>query len=306
MRLVFFGSGAFAVPILRALAPWVELVVTQPDRPSGRKMVPTPTPVSEAASELGLPLAKPEKCRDAEFVGRVRSLGADALVVASYGQILSEELLGVAAYGGINFHGSVLPFWRGAAPIQWSIRERCHAGVTVMQMDRGMDTGDIIAVREHPFRSEWDLPTYGELEATLASWSAELAVAWMPRIAVGEYPRTPQDASQATYAPKLKPEDLAVGFDHPAERVYAWLQAARPRPGLWLNTSKGRWKLWRVSPGPEGVPPGLVAEVGPRLVVGFGGRSLVVEEAQLEGKNKVTGAELACGLRLKPGADLLP
>ncbi len=228
MRLVFFGSGAFAVPILRALAPWVELVVTQPDRPSGRKMVPTPTPVSEAASELGLPLAKPEKCRDAEFVGRVRSLGADALVVASYGQILSEELLGVAAYGGINFHGSVLPFWRGAAPIQWSIRERCHAGVTVMQMDRGMDTGDIIAVREHPFRSEWDLPTYGELEATLASWSAELAVAWMPRIAVGEYPRTPQDASQATYAPKLKPEDLAVGFDHPAARVRLAAGGAAP------------------------------------------------------------------------------
>ena len=306
MRLVFFGSGAFAVPILRALAPWIELVVSQPDRPTGRKMVPTPTPVAQAAAELGLPLAKPERCRDQAFVAQVRSLGADALVVASYGQILSEELLGSAAYGGINFHGSVLPYWRGAAPIQWSIRERCHAGVTVMQMDRGMDTGDIIAVREHPFRSEWELPTYGELEATLAEWAAQMALEWMPRIAVGEYPRAPQDSSVATYAPKLRPEDLVVGFDHPADRVYAWVQAARPRPGVWLRTSSGRWKLWRVAPGPEGVPVGTVVETGPRLVVGFAGRSLVVEEAQLEGKNKVTGAELACGLRLKPGADLLP
>ncbi|MCX7799958.1 MAG: formyltransferase family protein [Fimbriimonadales bacterium] len=306
MRLVFFGSGEFAVPILTGLADHVMLVVTQPDRPSGRRMVPAPTPVGRCAQELGLPVEKPERCRAPEFVERVRRMAPDALVVASYGQILSEELLGVAAYGGINFHGSVLPYWRGAAPIQWSIRERSHAGVTLMQMDRGMDTGDIIATREHPFSGVWDLPTYGELEATLAAWSAELAREWMPRIADGDYPRTPQDPRLATYAPKLKPEDLVVGFDHPAERVYAWVQAAHPRPGLWLRTRYGKWKLWRVAPGPEGGRPGEVLEVAKRLAIGFGGRSLLVEEVQLEGKNRVTGAELARGLRLQPGADLLP
>jgi methionyl-tRNA formyltransferase len=306
MRLVFFGSGEFAVPILRSLADHLELVVTQPDRPTGRKLVPTPTPVGRVALELGLPLERPERCRAPEFIDKVRRIAPEALVVASYGQILSEELLGVAAYGGINFHGSVLPYWRGAAPIQWSIRERCHAGITLMQMDRGMDTGDVIAVREHPFSSDWSLPTYGELESTLGAWSAELARDWMPRIVEGDYPRVPQEHERATYAPKLRPEDMVVGFDHPAERVYAWSQAANPRPGVWLQTRLGRWKLWKVSAGPAAGRPGEVLETANRLTIGFVGRALVVEEAQLEGKNKVTGAELARGLRLKTGADLLP
>ena len=166
MRIVYFGTSDFAVPALRALAEHVVLVVSQPDRPTGRGMKLQSSPVKKLALELGLPVETPEKARTPEFVEQVAAIGADVHVVAAYGQILSVKLLETAKNGGINLHGSILPAYRGAAPIQRSILNGDHeTGVTLMQMDKGMDTGDMIAVAKTPIGPD---ETYGELQTRLS------------------------------------------------------------------------------------------------------------------------------------------
>jgi folate-dependent phosphoribosylglycinamide formyltransferase PurN len=189
MRLVFFGTAEFAVPALRAVAEQTVLAVSQPDRPSGRGMGLKASPVKLAAQELGLEVATPQKCRAPEFVEQLESLQADALIVAAYGQILSQSVLDSVRRGGINLHGSILPKYRGAAPIQRAILEgETQTGVTLMQMDRGMDTGDVIAISRTPIGPD---ETYGELQERLAETGAELLFEWLERIVAGDYPSDP-------------------------------------------------------------------------------------------------------------------
>ena len=210
MRLVFFGTGAFALPALKALADHIILVVTQPDRPSGRAGKSTPSLAKLLALDLGLPCASPEKARDQEFVKQLIDLEPEALVVASYGQILSQAVLDSARRGGINLHGSILPSYRGAAPIQRCLfNGDAETGVTLMQMDRGMDTGDIIKIERLTIEPE---ETYGALQDRLAIVAAAMAVEWMPKIVAGDYSKIPQDGTKATPAPKVEKIEAEVKF----------------------------------------------------------------------------------------------
>ncbi len=299
MRLIYFGTGAFALPALRALAPHIVLVVTQPDRPTGRGMRLQPAPAKVLAQELGLAVESPEKTRAPEFVARLRELEADALVVASYGQILSTAVLESARRGGINLHGSILPEYRGAAPIQRCILDgRTETGITLMQMDRGMDTGDAIEIVRTPIGLD---ETYGELQDRLALIAAEMAVDWMPRIVVGQYERTPQDSSLATVAPKIEKAEAELSFGRPAEEEYNRFRAFTPAPGPFIRTSSGVLRMHTARLAEGSGEPGTVLAVSPEPVVAFSGGALRLLEVQPEGKRRMSGRDWANGSRLKVG-----
>jgi len=237
MKFVFFGTAEFAVAPLQAIAPHVSLVVCQPPRPSGRGMKLQPSPVQAAAERAGLPVLTPDRARSPEFVERVREEHADALIVAAYGQILSVALLESAAHGGINLHGSILPKYRGAAPIQRCLLEgRSMTGVTLMQMDKGMDTGDMIDVAELAINAD---ETYGELQGRLAEMAADLLERWAPRLAVGDYPRLPQDGSRATHAAKIERSDGLLDVRLPIGDVYNRFRAVTPSPGAFFALEEG-------------------------------------------------------------------
>lgn len=302
MRLVFFGTGTFAVPALQALKDHIQLVVAQPDRPSGRGMKLNRSPIKVAAQELGLPVETPEKSRSPEFVERLRSLNGDALVVASYGQILSQAVLDSAKRGGINLHGSILPNYRGAAPIQRAILHRePETGITLMQMDKGMDTGDVIAIERTSIGPD---ETYGELQDRLAIIAAQMAREWMPRIVAGDYTRIPQNSELATLAPKVEKAEALLSFDRPAVEEYARFRAFTPSPGATLRTSGGLLKISSARLSETADRPGVVVSVNP-LIVGFVGGGLELRELQPEGKKRMSGRDFANGMRLKPGDRLL-
>lgn len=306
MRIVFFGTGDFAVPILDAIAGHVVLVVTQPDRPAGRGLRPRPSPVKQGADRLGLPVDTPERAASPDFVERVRSLRPTVLVVADYGQILPQGLLDTAIRGGINLHASLLPKYRGAAPIQRAILEgERETGVTLMQMDKGMDTGDIIASQAITIGSE---ETAGQLEARLARIAAGLLTTWLPDIEAGTYPRNPQDSSRATYAPKVTRDDVRLDFALPAADAHRRYRAGTPKPGARLATSRGDLLVLeaRLDDSVQN-EPGRVLEVAEDgLLLAFDQGALLLRKVQLEGRTPVSGRDLANGWRLRPGDSLLP
>jgi methionyl-tRNA formyltransferase len=303
MRLIFFGTAPFAVPALRALAEHVVLVVSQPDRPGRRGMKLQATPVKETALELGLPVEAPEKSRAPEFVARLEALEADVLVVAAYGQILSQRVLDSATRGGINLHGSILPKYRGAAPIQRCILDgETETGVTLMQMDRGMDTGDMIDIRRLPIDPD---ETYGELQERLSELGAQMAAEWMPRIVAGNYPRIPQDPGRATMAPKVEKAEAELQCDRPVQGEYNRFRAFTPSPGAFMRTRLGPIRLSRVRLASGAGEPGTVLATSPSLVVAFECGALSIEEMQPEGKKRMRGADFANGARLRPGDRLL-
>lgn len=298
MKLVYFGTAPFAIPALQALAPHVRLVVSQPDRPSGRGMKLRPSPVKAAAEELGIEVAAPEKCRAPEFVERLRSLGADALVVAAYGQILSQAVLDSARRGGINLHGSILPRYRGAAPIQRAIqRGETHTGVTLMQMDRGMDTGDMIAVAEAPIGAD-DIA--GDLTARLAELAAALAYEWMPRIVVGDYPRTPQEAELATLAPKVEKAEARLDTSGQARAEYDRFRAFTPAPGAYLDLQTGTLRVLAARLEPVDANAGTWLDTSPPLLAMKGG-ALRLLRVQPAGRPAMPGADWANGARIRVG-----
>ncbi len=304
MKLVFFGTADFAVPALRRLAPHVALVVAQPDRPSGRKMHVRPSPVKEAAAELGLACETPERCREPGFIERIAALEADALVVAAYGQIMPERLLNVAKRGGINLHGSLLPKFRGAAPIQRAILEgETETGVTLMQMDKGMDTGDAIASVATPIGRD---ETAGELFVRLAELAAQLAEEWMPRIVAGDYPRVPQDSDRATYAPKVLKEEARIDVTRRADREYDRFRAFTPSPGAYLGTVLGHVKVsearWNSADG----TPGTLLALDPVPLLACATGCLELRTVQPEGKKRMSGRDFANGARLAKGMTLVP
>lgn len=304
MRIVFFGTSVFAVPALRAVAEHVSLVVTQPDRPSGRGNRVQATPVKEAALELGLPVEAPEKSRAPEFVDRLRSEEADVLLVAAYGQILSQKVLDSATRGGINLHGSILPEYRGAAPIQRCVLDgRTETGVTLMQMDRGMDTGDMIHIGRLAIDPD---ETYGQLQDRLAILAADMAREWMPRIVAGDYPRTPQNPEQATHAAKVEKAEAELHFERDAREEYNRYRAFQPSPGPFITLPQGRARLSDVRFVEEIGEPGTILRTHPELTVAFANGALELRELQPEGKKRVSGRDFANGARLRPGDGLLP
>jgi len=303
VKLVLFGTGSFAVPTLRRLHDHVVLVVTQPDRPSGRGRHLQRSPIREVAEDLGIAVATPEKARAPEFVQLVQDLAVDALVVASYGQILSQALLDTAKHGGINLHGSLLPKYRGAAPIQRAIQAGdLETGVTLMQMDKGMDTGDIIAIT--PFLIEPEA-TYGEVQDSLAEIAATLAEVWMPRIVAGNYPREKQNNELATIAPKVDKAEAELVFDRNAREEHDRFRAFTPSPGAFIRTGTG---IVRISAATLGsatdLEPGTVASTTHGCEVAFEGRTIQLLEVQPEGKKRMSGRDFANGLRLRAGSRL--
>lgn len=287
MKIVYFGTSDFAVPALEKLAKDVVLVITQPDRPSGRGMKLKASPVKLKAIELGLPVETPEKARDPEFVQKIQELEADVHVVAAYGQILSTKLLETAKRGGINLHGSILPDYRGAAPIQRAIMDgKTETGVTLMQMDKGMDTGDIIDIVRTPIDPN---ETYGELHARLAQLAATQIGEWIERIADGNYPRQVQDHDTATYASKITAEERELRFDEPATVEYNRLRGLSPSPGAFFQTDLGRIKV--IESRPSSQDGSGVFEHEGHCHLGFQVGSLVLKQVQPEGRKPMSGSD---------------
>lgn len=308
MRIVFLGSGPLGLPTLQALSASPEheivLVVTQPDRPAGRGLQPRPTPVKEFAREQNLPLFQPEVIN--REVDRLRRVSPDVIVVVAFGQILSKELLEVPRLGTVNLHASLLPKYRGAAPIQWALlRGERVTGVTTFLLDEGLDTGPILLQREVPI-SEDD--TAGTLERKLAEIGAELMLETLRGLREGTISPTPQDEARVTYAPKVKKEMAKIDWTADARSIFHLIRALEPSPGAYTLYRGRRLKVHRARVADEGAQeggPGEVVALGPEGPIVQTGRGLL-ELVQLrpEGRKAMSGPDFARGYRVQVGERL--
>jgi len=296
MRLVFLGTPAFAVPSLEALVSAgheVVLVVTQPDRPSGRGQHLTASPVKEAAARLRLRVYQPERVRRPEAVETLQNVRPEAMVVVGYGQIIPQVVIDIPPLGILNVHASLLPKYRGAAPVQWAIANgETRTGVTIMRIDAGLDTGDMLAKGETAIGEDETAP---ELSARLAGAGAALLVETLARIdgIVAEQ----QDAAQATYAPILTKEHGRIDWKLPAQAIHNRVRGLQPWPGAYTRFRGQQLTIWksRVSPSPVG-NPGTLARHPLRVNCGEG--MLEPLEVQLEGRKRITGEQFANGQRI--------
>lgn len=314
LRVVYMGTPDFAVPSLHALAAdprcEVTLVVSQPDRPAGRGKKARPTPVAAAADELGIERYQPDRLRGDACVARLRDERPDLVVVAAYGQILREDVLTVPRLGCVNVHASLLPRWRGAAPIQWAVAEGDGAtGVSIMAMERGLDTGPVYAMAATMIG---ETETAGELHDRLAELGASLLIDTLDAIASGSRP-TPQASSRATYARMLRHEDRVLDFGRPAAEVAHRINGMSPWPGTRVACGDEILALRRARPSdvtvPDDIVPGSVCVAdgtsGLHIVCGDG-RAIEVLELQRPGKRAMDartcllGMSLATGLALEP------
>jgi methionyl-tRNA formyltransferase len=299
MRLVFMGTPQFAVQPLRALAAaGHELagVVTRTDKPAGRGRVMAAPPAKIAAQELGIPVFQPRRVREPEFIATLRGLDPEAIVVAAYGQILPKDILAMPRFGCINIHASLLPSYRGAAPVNWAImRGEKETGVTIMQMDEGMDTGAILMKESIPIDPG---DTAGTLTGKLSALGARLITSAMPLIAEGKLVPEPQDSSQATLAPLLKKEDGLIDWKLPAEEIHNRVRGLTPWPGAYGNLDGKLIKIAgsEVAAG-SGEPGKLYQEDDNTLTVGTGSGRLRILAIQPEGKKSMTAAEFLRGHR---------
>ena len=301
MRLIFLGTPAFAVPTLEGIAAAghdVVLVVTQPDRPGGRGQKLMPPPVKESAERLGLPVFQPERVRRPEAVEHLRSLGAEAMVVVGYGQIIPQSVIDLAPLGIINVHASLLPKYRGAGPIQWAIiRGEARTGVTTMRIDAGLDTGDMLLKAETEIGPE---ETAVELGRRLAVMGADLLVKTLDALAQGKIAAEKQNSEQASYAPILKKEDGWIDWTQPAEVIHNRIRGLQPWPGAYTKLRGQTLHIWRArvaSPAGAGAAPGRFLGVEP-LRAACGAGVLELTEVQLEGRKRMPAADFARGQRL--------
>lgn len=292
------GSPDFSVPILRALAAaGYELVgvVTQPDRPAGRGNKLTPPPVKVAADELGIATIQPQRLRQPEAMEQLKAWSPDLVVVAAFGQILRPDVLDLPRYGCINVHASLLPRWRGAAPIQACILAGdAESGVTIMQMDPGVDTGPMLSQRAIRLAED---ETGGSLFERISALGAELLLETLPRYISGEIAPQPQPAEGATYAPMLKKEDGLLDFNQPAIQLERRVRAMSPWPGAFfewqgapLKIHKARVASGRADAGQRIIHNGLPA-------VGTTDNLLVFDELQPAGKKSMPGKAFLAGAR---------
>ena len=307
MRLLFFGTPDFAVPSLQALLTGpdpVVGVVCQPDKPAGRGQHLSSPPVKDAAGAAGVPVLQPEKIRTAEFLAALRELAPELIVVAAYGKILPAAILEVPAHGCINVHASILPRYRGAAPIQWAIlRGEAVTGVTIMQMNEAMDAGDILLQRTTPIGAD---ETYGELQTRLAEIGALALTDAVGRLRLGTLERRPQNEADVTLAPMLRKEDGRVDWWQPAAQLARVVRAFNPWPSAYTLAAGRFLKIHRAHPSaePAAGPPGRVAALDDGVRVATGNGTLVLDEVQLEGRKRMPAAEFARGGSVKAGAVL--
>jgi methionyl-tRNA formyltransferase len=300
MRLVFMGTPRFAVRPLRALlAAGHELagVVTRIDKPAGRGRVLAAPPVKLAAEELGLAVFQPRRVREPGFIATLRDLAPDAIVVAAYGQILPAEILTLPRlHGCINIHASLLPAYRGAAPINWAIiRGDKATGVTIMRMDEGMDTGAILLRESIPIDPA---DTTGTLTEKLSILGAKLIVEALPLIEAGKLAPVAQDAAQATAAPLLAKKDGLIDWTLPAAEIHNRVRGLSPWPGAYTFLDGKMIKVLAAEAVPGSAEPGTLSEKdGNTLFVGAGDGLLRIVNLQLEGGKPMTAAEFLRGHR---------
>jgi len=285
-RIVFMGSPEFALPTLTALARNFNVVgvVTQPDRPAGRGRNLTPPPVKELAAELDLPVIQPARLSAPEAMRQLQLWAPELIVVAAFGQILRPAVLDLPKYGCINVHASLLPRWRGAAPIQAAILHGDETtGVTIMLMDPGVDTGSILSQRAVRILED---DTAGSLSTRLAVVGAELLTETLPRYLSGELQPQPQDERQATYAPMLKKAAGELDFNQPAEQLARQVRAFHPWPGAYMFWQGQRLKIHQAHAAPGGLP-----------AVGAVNGVLVLDKLQPAGKKPMPGDVFLRGAR---------
>jgi methionyl-tRNA formyltransferase len=304
-RVVFFGSPAFAVPSLRAVAAGAELVavVSQPDRPAGRGQAQAAPAVKVAAGELGVPMLQPEKVRTPETAAALAAFAADLFVVVAYGRILPQSLLDLPRLGAYNVHASLLPRLRGAAPIQWSIiRGDSETGVSIMRMEAGLDTGPVAATRRIAIADD---DTAGTLSAKLADLGAGLLAETLPAIAEGGVRLTTQDESAATLAPLLTKADGHLRFDRPARVVSAQARGVDPWPRATAMLDGEPLKLFKphVAEG-SGRPGEVLGLRGEGLVIACAEGAIAFDELQLPGRKRLPAGSVLLGRPIATGTVL--
>jgi methionyl-tRNA formyltransferase len=305
--LVFCGTPQFAVPTLEKLVRAgfrVSLVVTQPDRPKGRGLALARSPVKQHAAELGLPITQPDQIKNNEdFRAQLSALKPDAIIVVGYGRIIPQWMLDLPMLGNINLHASLLPKYRGAAPIQWAIAQgETVTGVTTMRIDAGLDTGDILLQRKLPIAAD---DTSETLTPKLAVAGADLVVETLRGCQAGTLQPRPQDDTRATLAPILKREEGIINFSRPANEILNRLRGFQPWPGAHTKFRGKALQVWRASLLEQKLNPAELRVEGGRLLVGCGhDTALELLELQLEGKKRSSAADFLRGYRPKPGEKL--
>jgi len=312
MRIIFMGTAELACPSLQALchqAPFrVVAVVTQPDRPKGRDLKLHFSPVKELALREGVPILQPERARDAQFLDRLKAHQPELIVVAAYGQILPPAILELPRFGCLNVHASLLPKYRGAAPIQWAILEdETETGVTIMKMDAGLDTGGILAQAGAVIRAEDDAET---LDDRLAKLGAELLVNTVPDYVAGKVAPYPQPVEGASYARKIRKEDGHLDWSLPARSLWNRVRGFTPWPGAFTfepAAPKPRMlKVWKAEIEAQRIgQPGEVLSADKNgIVVGSGKQALRILSLQREGGRRLSAQEFLAGNDLPPGSQL--
>ena len=315
MRVVFLGTPEFAVPSLRSLHncidPAYQLVgvITQPDRPAGRGQKLAPPPVKVVAAELGIPVFQPDRLRDNEAAPRfLEEADPHLMIVVAFGQILSPEFFSYPPLGTLNVHASLLPKYRGAAPIVHTLLngER-ETGVTIMKIDEGMDTGAIVSQSTREVGSDTNA---AELEEALAHQGAELLIQTIPGYAAGELQPMAQDAEQATYAPRIGKKEVQIDWNWLDLRIHNWVRALNPRPAATAGFRGEKIKIWRTSRVKErgqdadgaGSPGAILSLEGRQIRVACGGQTCVrIEELQMPSRKRVSAGEFIDGMKPEVG-----
>jgi methionyl-tRNA formyltransferase len=307
MRLVFAGTPQAAVPALDALLKSgheVAAVVTRPDAPAGRGLHLEPSPVAWRAAEAGIEVLKPARPRDPEFIDRLRQIAPDIVPITAYGALIPQSVLDIPAQGWVNLHFSLLPAWRGAAPVQHAILHGDDiTGATTFRLVKELDAGPVFGVVTEPIRPR---DTAGDLLGRLAVSGAELLVATLDGIESGQLEARPQPAEGATLAPKVTAEDARVRWDQPAAAVDRQIRASTPGPGAWTMLGDARLKLWPVDPalddeasaGP--LAPGEVRVLRSGVLAGTATTPVGLGDVQPPGKRRMRAADWVRGLRQDP------
>lgn len=308
MRIVYMGTPDFAVPCLEALIQAKHEVVgavTQPDRPKGRGKKLQAPPVKLKAEEYSIPVYQPEKINTPDFVAQLKELAPELIVVVAYGKILPPEILNLPPLGCVNVHASLLPKYRGAAPIHWAIiNGEKETGVTTMYMDEGMDTGDMILTASTEIGIN---TTVGELHDRLAKMGAGLLIDTLVLIKKGQAPRIPQDEDQATYAPLLKREHELIHWHKPAQMLHNQVRGMNPWPGTYTTWQGKMLKIWRtdvITQQTDQKPGTVVVCDRKQIVVQTGEGCLALRELQLQGGKRLSTPDFLCGNKLELGTCL--
>lgn len=308
-RIVFMGTPEYAVPSLRSMVSAgleVVAVVTQPDRPKGRGRKPLPPPVKRAALEMGIPALQPVRVSEPAFCEEIARFTPDILVVVAFGQILKESLLRIPRWGSLNIHASLLPRYRGPAPIQWAIlKEERRTGLTAMHMDQGLDTGPILLQEALPIGPE---ETAGELHDRLSRLSGPFLIKSLERLMAGTWVETPQDEALATYAPKITKGFSVVSWEDSARRIAALIRGLDPSPGAVTRALDRDIKVFSARVAQEGgsgwVPGRVHGQTREGILVETGDGMVEIRELQAPGRKRMSGPEFLRGFRLEQGERL--